>query len=54
MPKSDFMVYVTGAGDTLEGVLDYFKTDANSLASENGRIFLTEEQLLVHKKEGKN
>ena len=54
VPKSDFMIYVTRAGDTLEVVLDYFKNDANSLASENGRIFLIEEQLLVHKKEGKN
>ena len=50
IPSSDIMVYVTREGDTIDTILENFGIDANTLDSENDKIFLEEDQLIVHRK----
>ena len=52
IPKSGVVVYVTRKGDTVNGILNNLGIDANTLSKENQRIFVVEDQLVVHKKEG--
>ena len=54
VPKNDVVVYVTKAGDTVDGILNNLGIDANTFNRENERIFVFEDQLVVHKKEGNN
>lgn len=54
VPKKDVIVYVTKSGDTIGAIVDNFGTDANTLNKENQRIFVLEDQLIVHKKEVNN
>lgn len=54
IPKSDVVIYVTRPGDTINGIINNFGIDANTLNKENERIFVLEDQLVVHKKEGNN
>ena len=49
IPINGVKVYVTKEGDTLDTLLENFKIDANKLNSENDKIFLMEDQLIVHK-----
>lgn len=53
IPNSNYVVYVTKDGDTLDAIIKKFRMDANTLNSENERIFVMPDQLIVHKK-GKN
>ncbi len=53
VPKQDVLVYVTKEGDTINGILNNFGVDANTFNSENERVFVMEDQLVVHKKEGR-
>ena len=53
IPNSNYVVYVTKDGDTLDAIIKNFRMDANTLNSENKRIFVMPDQLIVHKK-GKN
>ncbi len=53
IPNSNYVVYVTKDGDTLDAIIKNFRMDANTLNSENERIFVMPDQLIVHKK-GKN
>lgn len=50
VPKRDVLTYITKGGDTIESVLDYFKTDLNGLVYNNNNIYLLPEQLLVYRK----
>ena len=50
IPSSDIMVYVTREGDTIDTILENFGIDADTLDSENDKIFLEEDQLIVHRK----
>lgn len=52
IPKSDVVVYVTKEGDTINGITNNLGIDGNTLNKENERIFVVEDQLIVHKKEG--
>ena len=54
IPKSDVVVYVTKEGDTINGITNNLGIDGNSLNKENERIFVVEDQLIVHNKEGNN
>ena len=54
IPKNDVVVYVTKAGDTINFITSNLGIDANTLNEENDRIFVVEDQLIVHKKEGNN
>ena len=52
VPKKEVVVYVTREGDTVDTIINNLGIDANTLNSENERIFVLEDQLVVHKKEG--
>ena len=52
IPNSDVIIYVTKEGDTLGGIINNLGIDANTFNKENDRIFVLEDQLVVHKKEG--
>ena len=48
------IVYVTKQGDTIDFITNNLGIDANTLNRENERIYVLEDQLIVHKKEGNN
>jgi len=52
VPKRGVVVYVTREGDTINQIINNLGIDANTLNRENERIFVVEDQLIVHKKEG--
>ena len=52
IPKDNIEVYITREGDTLNGIINNLGIDANTFANENGKIFVLEDQLVIHKKEG--
>ena len=54
VPKNGVVVYVTREGDTVGGIINNLGIDANTFNRENERIFVIEDQLVVHKKEGNN
>ena len=54
VPMENVDVYVTKSGDTLSYIIDNLGIDANTLNKENDKIFIVEDQLIVHKKEGNN
>ena len=49
IPKSGYSYYITGEGDTLEGVKDAFKTNMDGILEYNKTIYLLPEQILVYK-----
>lgn len=51
VPKNNTSVYVTRQGDTLKAIINNLGVDANTFNKENDRIFVMEDQLVVHKKE---
>lgn len=53
VPNQDVVVYVTKEGDTIDGIINNLGVDANTFNKENERVFVMEDQLVVHKKEGK-
>jgi len=54
IPNEDIDVYVTIKGDTIDSIARNLGIDANMLNEENDKIFVVEDQLIVHKKEGNN
>ena len=52
VPLKGISVYVTKSGDTIDGIINNLGIDANSLNTQNKRIFVMEDQLIVNKKEG--
>ncbi|MDO4963165.1 MAG: LysM peptidoglycan-binding domain-containing protein [bacterium] len=50
IPAQNVIVYVTKQGDTIAAITNNLGIDANSLNKENERIFVMEDQLIVHKK----
>ena len=54
IPSNDMIVYVTKQGDTIDFITNNLGIDANTLNRENERIYVLEDQLIVHKKEGNN
>ena len=54
VPKKGVVVYVTKEGDTIDFIINNLGIDVDTLNKENKRIFVLEDQLVVHKKEGNN
>ena len=50
IPKNDVVVYVTKSGDTVDSIIKNLGVDADTLNMENNRIFVMEDQLIIHKK----
>lgn len=50
VPASNVSIYVTKSGDTIDGIINNLGIDANTFNKENQRIFVLEDQLVVHKK----
>lgn len=50
VPKQDIVVYVTKQGDTLDMITKNLQIDINTLNNENEKIYVQEDQLIVHKK----
>ena len=50
IPKNGYSYYITKEGDTLGLVSSMFKTNIPSLLNDNSTVYLTEGQILVHKK----
>lgn len=48
IPQRGVKVYVTRSGDTIETLLENFGIDANTLDKENDKIFIMEDQLIIH------
>lgn len=51
VPREDVTIYVTREGDTVDAIIKNLGIDANTFNNENERIFVVEDQLVVHKKE---
>ena len=51
VPLTGVTVYITKQGDTIDGIINNLGIDANTLNSQNKRIFVIEDQLIVNKKE---
>lgn len=49
VPKKDAFIYITKEGDTLNGLLDMTGKTIQDLMSQNMRIYLMPEQLIVYK-----
>lgn len=50
IPLNNADVYVTKSGDTLESIINNLGIDANSLNTQNKKIFVLEDQLIINKK----
>ena len=51
IPKSGYSYYITADGDTLNGVVNAFKTNTSDMLKYNSTIYLLPEQILVYKNE---
>ncbi len=50
IPKSGYSYYITKEGDTLNTVCSMFKINIMDLLKDNHTIYLSEGQILVHRK----
>jgi len=53
VPMQGVTIYVTKKGDTIDMIINNLGIDANDLNKQNKKIFVTEDQLIVNKKEQK-
>lgn len=51
VPNPNMVLYVTKQGDTIDFITNNLGIDANTLNSENNKIYVLEDQLIIHKKE---
>ena len=49
VPNDNVVIYITKDGDTIDDVLNNLKVDLGTLIKENNKIFINEDQLMVHK-----
>ena len=49
MPKAGSILYITGMGDTLQGIVDGFGISIDELLMQNKQIYLQPEQLILYK-----
>ena len=49
VPKPGSILYITAAGDTLSEVAEGFKTNIAEIITQNDKIYLQPEQLIVYK-----
>ena len=50
IPKDGIKIYVTQDGDTVEDVINRFNVSIDELISENDKIYLRPEQIIVFRK----
>lgn len=50
IPKSGYSYYITKEGDTMDMVANMFKISSQELLNDNGVIYLSDGQVLVHKR----
>lgn len=51
VPNPNMVLYITKQGDTIDFITNNLGIDANTLNSENNKIYVLEDQLIIHKKE---
>lgn len=49
IPKAGSLLYITAVGDTLNDILEGFNVDVDTLMSQNNKIYLQPEQLIIYK-----
>lgn len=49
IPKKGVKIYVTGEGDTLQGVINGLRANLNTLMNQNSKLYLYPGQLIVFK-----
>lgn len=49
VPSDNVTIYITNEGDTIDDVLNNLEVDLETLLKENNKIFVLEDQLMVHK-----
>ena len=49
VPNDNVIIYITKVGDTVDDVLNNLEVDLETLIKENNKIFVAEDQLMVHK-----
>ena len=49
VPNDNVVIYITKEGDTVDDVLNNLEVDLDTLVKENNKIFIEEDQLMVHK-----
>ncbi len=54
IPREDINIYITREGDTLKDVLKALNADVTDIESENDKLYLVEDQLIIHKKDANN
>lgn len=53
VPEKNTIVYITREGDTLDSIINNLGVDLNTFNKENGRVFVMEDQLVIHKEREK-
>lgn len=48
VPNENTMIYITKEGDTVNDVLNNLGVDLETLVKENNKIFVEEDQLMIH------
>lgn len=51
IPKKGTRIYVTGEGDTLQGIVNGMGISFNEFLKQNDRLYLMPEQLIVYRRE---
>lgn len=49
VPNDNVAIYITKEGDTIDDVLNNLEVDLDTLIKENNKIFIEEDQLMIHK-----
>ena len=49
VPNNNVVIYITKEGDTMDDVLNNLEVDLDTLIKENNKIFIEEDQLMIHK-----
>lgn len=53
VPLKGTIIYVTKEGDTIDSIINNLGVDLNTFNKENGRVFVMEDQLVIHKEREK-
>lgn len=54
IPSDDIDIYITKDGDTIDYIINSFGISAEELNKENEKIYVLEDQLIIHKKDANN
>lgn len=53
VPLKDTIVYITKEGDTIDSIINNLGVDLDTFNRENNRVFVMEDQLVIHKEREK-